>query len=217
MKKFIKYLVFIAILILTSFISIRINNHLHKPEHQVVTDTIWVKRFKPAVPYKIIEVPKLFMFYRIDSVKVKEIIHDHNVIQVVLGNNQVLNYSTQFLAQYPNANKLVQFTVKSHKLNLTQFNSQGQLYTEVYNFNPEKYNYIYTQNKLTSQSKGFFQNFGFSADLMFRPMSNLWDANIGLNHKTSIFIYEVGLNAHYYPTFSKIVGFDPYIRIRLDI
>ena len=189
MKKFIKYLVFIAILILTSFISIRINNHLHKPEHQVVTDTIWVKRFKPAVPYKIIEVPKLFMFYRIDSVKVKEIIHDHNVIQVVLGNNQVLNYSTQFLAQYPNANKLVQFTVKSHKLNLTQFNSQGQLYTEVYNFNPEKY----------------------------RPMSNLWDANIGLNHKTSIFIYEVGLNAHYYPTFSKIVGFDPYIRIRLDI
>lgn len=217
MKKFIKYLVFIAIIILTAVISIRINNALRKPEHQTVTDTIWVKKFKPATPYKTIEVPKVLYLYHLDSVKVKEIIHDTNFIQVVLGNNQVLNYSTQFLAQYPNANKLVQFTVKSNLLNLTQFNSQGQLFTEVYDFRPDRYNYIYTPGNLTSQPKGFFQKFGLSADLMFRPMSNLWDLNVGINHKTSIFIYEVGLNAHYYPTFSKLVGLDPYLRIRFEI
>lgn len=186
-------------------------------ESSKVTDTLWIKRYKPLEPYNVLEVPKLLLLYHTDTVAVKEIVHDHNTIQVVLGNNQVLDYSTQFLAQYPNAGKLVQFQVKNNQLKLTQFSSLGQLSTQVYDFRPEFYNYIYTNNQLTTQQKGFFQKFGFSAEFLYRPISNLYDLNLGLLHKTRFSIIELGLNLHYYPTWQGNIGFDPYLKIRYQL
>lgn len=217
MKK-VKILALIALLVLTSIVSIKISNAIRKPvPPDIRVDTLYRYKFKPIEPYKLVEVPKFVLFFHTDTVAIKEIVHDLSHITVTLGNNQAYTYSTQFLAQYPNANKLVQFTVKSNELRLTQFNSKGQLLTDVFDFRPEFYNYVYSNGTLTKKQKGFFQKFGLSADLMYRPISNLYDFNLGVSHKTSIFIYEVGINAHYYPAVQKQVGFDPYLRIRAQI
>lgn len=210
--------IFLAIMLSFVLIHNWVEKKYHKEEnHNTVTDTIYVRRFKPEKPFKIVEIPKLVMFYGIDTVKVKEVISNTQAIHVTLGNNQVLNYSTQFLAQYPNSDKLVQFTTKNGKLNLTQFNSMGQLVTHVYQFKPEYYDYHYADHQLTSKPKGFFNKFGLTSELMVRPIPEFYDLNLGITHKTSISIYELGLNVHYYPTFKSTLGFSPYIKIRFQI
>lgn len=178
-------------------------------------DTVYkTKVFQPEKEYKTIQVPKLVVFYPKDTVPVHRIEADLKRIDVNFGFNQLKSYSTQFLAKYPESSKLVQMLLDKNTLTLTELDSQGDISTREYRINPNLYRYNYLGGNMTQSPQKFLKKFRFSSEMMIRPMSNLYDLNLGLGCETSFLYYEIGLNSHWYPSWEKPLGIDPYLRVR---
>lgn len=203
----------IVIIVLETLILIK-RPKVVEPKEDSRPDTVYVnKAFKPIPEYKLIRVPyTVWVYNKEKEVKIDSISVDSS--QVTISIDKIsYSFSNQFLAKYPEFSKLIQFTTGNNELKITQLNTNGLICTEAYEFKPELYNYNYTRGHLTSKPKPFFQNIHPTVEILVRPIHNLWDVNLGLNYKTSIFYYEIGLNTHYYPTFENQVIFDPYLKV----
>lgn len=198
------------------FITLRSNKPQElKPSDSTKPDTVYVdKPYKSIPEYKFISVPTLVTFYKTDTIRVDSVKVDSKDIHLYSGKISH-DFSISFLSNHPEANKLVQFTTKKGQLNITQVNHEGITYSQSYAFYPDIYNYNYQDNSLSYRKKPFFQRFYGSSELMYRPLNDLWDFNLGIGYKTRKINYEIGLNTHYYPIFQSTLGFDPYFRVRL--
>lgn len=212
-RTILELILIITIIILT--ISLR-NNKKKVPDfNQNKPDTIYShKSFQPIENYKIPEIPKLVILYHTDSIKITKV--ESNLSKITITTEkQAYSYSTQFLVRYPESSKLIQMLSNNHKLILSTMDTTGNIVTNQYKFYPEYYNYNYLNGKLTSNRKPFIKRLHFSSELMIRPVSNMYDINLGLVHNTRKIYYEVGLNTHYYPDLKSNIGFDPYVRLSL--
>lgn len=186
------------------------------PDH-MVHDTVYVnKPYKPVPEYKFISVPKLVMFYKRDTVHVVDSVLANTKTVVVYYRDSSKTFSTGFLSQFPNAPKIIQLRTDKKNLSITKVNTNGDISTETHEFCPDIYNYNYYLGTLTYKKKSFLQRLQPTAELMVRPVHNLWDLNLGIGYKTRKTNYEIGLNTHYYPIYpNNQFGLDPYFKIRL--
>lgn len=181
---------------------------------EVRTDTIYRHTpFIPQKPLKYVSVPRYIILYPPnDTVFIEKIITTPGNLQVVYKDSSSANFNPQFLGRYPEAPKLVQMTTNRGQLELTTLSTRGTLQTTSYNFNPELYNYNYSGNALTYKRKPFYQNLNPTAELMVRPINNMYDLNIGIEYKTRNIQYELGMNGHYYPATKW--GYGPYLKVK---
>lgn len=180
----------------------------------VKTDTIYRHtNFIPQKTLKFLSVPRYVILYNPnDTVFIEKIITTPGNLQVVYKDSSSANFNPQFLGRYPEAPKLVQMTTNRGQLELTTLSTRGTLQTTSYNFNPELYNYNYSGNALTYKRKPFYQNLNPTAELMVRPLNNMYDLNIGIEYKTRNIQYEIGMNGHYYPATKW--GYGPYLKVK---
>ena len=222
MKKDITYILIISALAIALGIclyfltDVRNLQSPYGPEEEKV-DTVYLPRYIPVESFKYDYQPsKYFFFTEEKEVKVDTIVYIHDTVRVFMKDSSRVDYSSQFLTQYTSASKLVQLLLDSENLSLTLFDTQGSLHTEQYNLNLEAFKYNYLNNQMSFQKNSFFKNIHPFAEVSFRPMNVMLDANIGIYHKTSKIIYELGLNGFYYPKLQKPFGKDFYFKLRYE-
>lgn len=183
-----------------------------------VPDTIYVTKFVPVGSYKSTFTPTRYIFFsETDTVEVDKIVHTRDTVSVYLKDSTAIDYNVQFLAQYPNASKLIQLLLDSENLSLTFFNAQGTLSTEEYKLNLDKFKYNYQWDEGFSYKKNsFFKNLHPFVEAQVRPINLMLDVNLGLYHKTGKIIYETGLNGFYYPRVKTNPGWDIYFKMRYN-
>ena len=169
-----------------------LRHDLENINHQ--PDTVWVnKPFVPKVEFPKIQLPSMVFLYQIDSVKVE--------------------YNELFLTNYPQAPKLLQILSSRDKLSITTFNTDCKLFTEEYQVNYDRYQYNYSDGKLTNKKTSLIKRFDPVVQYTIRPVHNMHDLDLGLKYNTSKFNYEAGLNFNYYPKLRDNLSLDPYIRV----
>ena len=182
------------------------------------TDTTYSKKpFKPIPQYKFIQVPRLVMFFNDPEVRIDTVYVDSSKIHYSLPSGQ-LEFNHQFLLKYQNSQKLVQLITSNSTLQITQLDKNGLIHTDKFtNFYPEVNSYNYQDGVLSYKRKPFFQRFGIGADIMARPVINMYDLNLGIKYKTRKTYYEIGLNSYFYPTLDPKFGCTPYLRVGLTL
>lgn len=216
------YILWGVILILSAsviFLVIR-NSHLRSGDYQSSvdtgkTDTVYVSRFFDREDdLKIPVIPNSVFFYFTDSIPVKDVILQRDTVTLVIPDSTMIHYNTSFLTQFPNAPKFLQLKLNK-SLELTFLNTQGKVYTESFQIDPLRYNYLYTDH-LTSEKKSFFARIQPYTQLTIRPIHSMVDLDFGLSYKTKRMQYEFGLNGFYYPSLSSPFGADVFLRVRYN-
>lgn len=216
------YILWGVILILSAsviYLVIR-NSHLRSGDYQSSvdtgkTDTVYVSRFFDREDdLKIPVIPNSVFFYFTDSIPVKEVILQRDTVTLVVPDSTMIHYNTSFLTQFPNAPKFLQMKLNKG-LELTFLNTQGKVYTESFQVDPSRYNYLYT-NHLTAEKKSFFSRIQPYTQLTIRPIHSMVDLDLGLSYKTKRMQYEFGLNGFYYPSLSSPLGADVFLRVRYN-
>lgn len=213
-----KFLVIETILILVLAISMLLKPKQHVSNRGTSnSDTVYVnKPYKVSNPYKHITIPKtVFVFPKPDTVTIEKIVQVPG--KITLNTNLgPIEYSNQFLGQYSKASKLLQLDSKDGLLNLTLFDTSGNINTYSYNFYPELYNYNYSYNYeyLTQKRKPLIKRVVPTGQVTIRPLSRMYDVDLGILYKTINTYYEIGLNTYYYPSIDNHFGIGPYIRVK---
>lgn len=165
-------------------------------------DTVYKNQgIKIPEPYPVPSPPEKVIVYLSDTVKAtyKEIKFVDNFIGLYTpGYSDSILVNKWFLLLYPQNNKLISFDLTSSKLDIDLLTTQGLTVRNQYKLDLERYNYRMVNNSMTAKKKFLFQ-VKPELEYTFRPFNNLHDLNLGLNFKTRRFIYELGVNANYYP------------------
>ena len=148
-----------------------------------------------------------------DTIEILNIIYHNDTIKLLYPDSSFISVSPQFLSQFPNSSKLIQFLLTDTDLKLGLLNTDGKLFEKVYSIDTDKYSYNYFEDNMTQKRKSFIKRFSPLTELQWRPFNNLWDLNLGLKYNTSKFNYELGLNLFYYPRIRTNPGTDLYFKL----
>lgn len=220
MRKSTYILVGIILILTASVILLSVwNSHLRSGDYQSSvdtgkTDTVYVSRFfDRETDFEFDQIPERVFIFFSDSIPVKDIRIIKDTVYVETSSGK-FDYNAQFLAQYPNAPKFIQMSLDKN-LNLTFLNTQGKIYQEQYDINPEIYRYLYTDH-LTSEKKSFWKRWTPFAQVQVRPLHFQVDLDLGLVYKTSNLQYELGINGFYYQPLPNHFGADLFLRMRYE-
>ena len=148
-----------------------------------------------------------------DTIEILNIIYHNDTIKLLYPDSSFISVSPQFLSQFPNSSKLIQFLLTDTDLKLGLLNTDGKLFEKVYSIDTDKYSYNYFEDNMTQKRKSLIKRFSPLTELQWRPFNNLWDLNLGLKYNTSKFNYELGLNLFYYPRIKTNPGTDLYFKL----
>ena len=148
-----------------------------------------------------------------DTIEILNVIYHNDTIKLLYPDSSFISVSPQFLSQFPNSSKLIQFLLTDTDLKLGLLNTDGKLFEKVYSIDTDKYSYNYFEDNMTQKRKSFIKRFSPLTELQWRPFNNLWDLNLGLKYNTSKFNYELGLNLFYYPRIKTNPGTDLYFKL----
>ena len=148
-----------------------------------------------------------------DTIEILNIIYHNDTIKLLYPDSSFISVSSQFLSQFPNSSKLIQFLLTDTDLKLGLLNTDGKLFEKVYSIDTDNYSYNYFGDNMTQKRKSFIKRFSPLTELQWRPFNNLWDLNLGLKYNTSKFNYELGLNLFYYPRIRTNPGTDLYFKL----
>lgn len=193
--------------------------NVHDPNghEQEKRDTVYLTKYIPIEGYKHSYQPsKYFFFTEIDTVKIDSITVIHDTVLISTNSPSSLKYNTQFFTQYPTASKLVQLLLDDENLYLSLLNTQGQLSTQQFLIDLDKFKYNYQPEGMTYEKNNFFKRLHPFGETMFRPINSMMDVNLGIYHKTGKIKYEFGLNGFYYPRLQKLPGYDIYFKLRYE-
>ena len=180
-------------------------------------DTVYLTKFIPVESYKYKNIAsKLYFFTEVDTVEIEKLKLLHDTVRVYTTDSTKIDYSSQFFTQYSEASKLIQLLLDNEKLSLSLFSTQGQLTTQEFDLDLNKFKYNYQSGNMTYTKTSVFKRLHPFAEIMVRPMNLLLDANVGIYHKTGNFNYELGLNGFYYPRLKNQPGWDLYFKLRYD-
>lgn len=190
--------------------------HVIPPEPTPQTETVYVSRpYKPSKPLKFPTFPRYVFFYqkgRIDTITHVEIQHD-SLFFYYKDTVDYVNHA--FLTQYPWTERLIQLSISRNTIDISSQDTDGQVQMRNYEVDLNKYRYLYVNNEMTYERNrtSFFKVKPFIST-QYRPINKLYDVNFGVTHNTSNFQYEVGINAHYYPKYTKKLGGDVYLQLK---
>lgn len=156
---------------------------------------------------------KLIYVHTLDTIEILNIIYHNDTIKLLYPDSSFISVSPQFLSQFPNSSKLIQFLLTDTDLKLGLLNTDGKLFEKVYSIDTDKYSYNYFEDNMTQKRKSLIKRFSPLTELQWRPFNNLWDLNLGLKYNTSKFNYELGLNLFYYPRIKTNPGTDLYFKL----
>ena len=177
-------------------------------------DTVWVnKPFVPKVEFPKIQLPSMVFLYQIDSVPIERIEYVDRVVTIIQKDSVKVEYNELFLTNYPQAPKLLQILSSRDKLSITTFNTDCKLFTEEYQVNYDRYQYNYSDGKLTNKKTSLIKRFDPVVQYTIRPVHNMHDLDLGLKYNTSKFNYELGFNLFYYPRIKTNPGTDLYFKL----
>ena len=132
-----------------------------------------------------------------DTIEILNIIYHNDTIKLLYPDSNFISVSPQFLSQFPNSSKLIQFLLTDTDLKLGLLNTDGKLFEKVYSIDSDKYSYNYFEDNMTQKRKSLIKRFSPLTELQWRPFNNLWDLNLGLKYNTNKFNYELLLNLFY--------------------
>lgn len=186
-----------------------------------VPDTVYVhKTYTPKKEYKFTEPPRLIFMYFNDTVKVKEeiqsIVVQKDTLKLFYKDSTYQGIDLRFLTTYPNTDRLIQLLLDNKNLDLSLLNTSGNIYKKEFKINTDIYHYNYYNGKLTYKKKPFYKKFGLAGSFTFRPKNELYDLDLALKYKTSLFNYYMGVNFFYYPKYQTALGKDLFFRVTYD-
>lgn len=184
---------------------------------QEKVDTVYLTKFIPVESYKrTYTSTKFYFFTEVDTVEIEKISLIHDTVFISTKDSSQILYDSQFLTQYPFANKLVQLLLENENLSLSLLDTQGQLSTQSFKLDLSKYRYNYQPTGMTYKRVNFFKRLQPFAEIQVRPLNLMLDGNIGIYHKTGKTKYEFGLNGFYYPNIQNTPGYDIYFNISYE-
>lgn len=176
----------------------------------VKTDTIYRNKIFKVIEYKDSLKPSTITIWKNAKPQFSKVVIKHDTL-LLLSNKDSMIVNQLFLTTYPNNSKLISANFKLKSLDLTLLSIEGLTESKHFDIDVSKYNYIYSNNKLSYQKKSNLQ-FTPGLDFEFRPLNQLSDLNLYLKLKTLNFIYMAGVNGYLYPKFNK-TGYDILLKI----
>lgn len=191
----------------------KVSYNQSKEDNIITVDTVYVhNNFQPSNGFKLIQVPHLVMFYSDEIVRIDTVYVDSAKVNYILPEGRI-EFNHQFLLNHRDSQKLIELSTSNNSLQLTQLDKNGLIHTDHFKFNPEVNYYHYRNGTLTYHKKPFLQNLEFGAEVMVRPLANMYDFNFGIVYKTSKIIYEIGFNSYFYPIQNSPLGCTPYLKV----
>jgi hypothetical protein len=156
-----------------------------------IPDTVYTEKpFKPEKKYSEKVEPDRILVY--DNKKQPTLFPDSMLRQPVISKQD----------------SLVQLVLKRNKLNLSLLNKESNTYsTRLFQIDLDKYSYNWYEGQLTQKR---IKRFSLNPYIYgkYRPFNNLLDMGTGIEFKTNLFNYKLGINAFYYPKFQSGIGTD---------
>lgn len=190
-----------------------------KPEKETIyqTDTVYVDRFIQVEPeFNHSQKPQTVTIYKTDTVEVEKVLVVRDTVTLILKDSSKLDFNSNFLTQFPSADKLIQMKLNQNNLQMSLVNTQGIIFSKAYMIDTRFFNYNYVNNNLTWKRKSFFSRIQPLAQTTVRPFKNMYDLDLGLKYNTSKFVYELGINLHYYPKLQNNIDNALYFRLQYE-
>ena len=110
-----------------------------KPNNQK-PDTVYIdKPFVPEEPFDEPKEPEVIYVHTLDTIEILNIIYHNDTIKLLYPDSSFISVSPQFLSQFPNSSKLIQFLLTDTDLKLGLLNTDGKLFEKVYSIDTDKY------------------------------------------------------------------------------
>ena len=220
MKERIKSLVILILLVLTIYLCFWIFQRGKKfnkalQSNPVITDTVYLpaKDYSKVKPYSDGLVnPNTLMIYS-SPVKVNVNGSGTKAATLFANCNESNNHLYRLCPGPLLYDSISQIILKNNRLEITTKNTLDSTYKiRKFNIDLSKYNYNWTDNKLTYKKRINLQLVPYIKG-SYRPFNKLTDLNAGISLETGKFNYNLGFNLFYYPNLSNKVGKDLEISI----
>lgn len=155
-----------------------------------------------------------------DTIYVKEVEIKKDTIRLYYNETGKLDINKDYLFQYPEAPKLLNFELSKDYMKFDLLDISGSIIGRGYSINTDYFNYVFNGNSLSSKiiseplENGFKNHFGISTSYSYRPLPNFHDIYLNLDFETKNFIYTVGVNGYLYP---HNKGITPNLKITYKI
>lgn len=191
--KHISALILIGFTIFLCFRNYKLSREVNSLEQAVneIPDTVYIKKpFKPEKKFSEEKEPDRILVY--DKKKSDSLPDDNSIRQNLISKQD----------------SLVQVVLKRNQLNLSLLNKETNTYsTRSFQIDLNKYSYNWYEGQLTQKR---IKRFSLNPYIYgkYRPFNNLLDMGTGIEFKTNLFNYKLGINAFYYPKFQSGIGTD---------
>lgn len=183
-----------------------------------VTDTIISKKHLATLkPFETETKPQTVIIYKPEYIKVDTVIFEHDTLYVDTGSTKYIKYSSTFLTNFPGSDKLIGIKLSSTNLTLNLLSPLGLVHSKLFDINPQLFDYIYTENKLTLKPTKFYHNLTFYGRVRVKPIISFYDLGVGINYNTKGIIIETGIIGYYYYGLQKPYGITPELSIQYNL
>ena len=135
----------------------------HKSGSQPINqkpDTVYIdKPFVPEEPFDEPKEPEVIYVHTLDTIEILNIIYHNDTIKLLYPDSSFISVSSQFLSQFPNSSKLIQFLLTDTDLKLGLLNTDGKLFEKVYSIDTDNYSYNYFGDNMTQKENHSSKDF----------------------------------------------------------
>lgn len=183
----------------------------------ILPDTIYMplSKYSKAIPYEDEYLPSEVWIYQTPN---GYSLHRDGGSESRNSQDRINTLSLDTTKQFQGSDPLLydsisQILLKNNWLELTTKNTLDSTYKiRKFKIDPVKYNYNWTDNKLTYKKRINLQLVPYIKG-SYRPFNKFTDINAGISLETGKFNYNLGFNLFYYPNLSNKVGKDLEISI----
>lgn len=174
------------------------------------TDTVHISKiFEIPKPYPEYLKPEVIKIYLRDTIIKWDNISltGKDVVLSTTSNKDSILINNLFLSTYPFNEKLLYLGLMKNQLTLSLLDIGGDTKSYLYTIDLESYAYSYSYQNMSYKKIKKLHIKPF-VEYSYRPLNNFQDLELGLNLKTKVINYKLGLSGFYYPSIQKNPGWD---------
>lgn len=122
------------------------------------TDTIFIDRpYEVEKPLPLPVKPVTLVQWKTEQVTIDSVVLKHDTVYITTENNS-FSYHERFLALFPENPKLLGIELRKKDFNISTLKPSGEITTENFKVDLERYNYRYTENSLSAKPVKYRSN-----------------------------------------------------------
>lgn len=139
-----------------------------KPVYKYLTDSLYYKKYWELKKEITEKTPPIQVIKWLDTiVDIDTIYIKGDIVKVVVKDKDTLNINSQFISQYPDNPKLLEFKLGHDELEITTFTKDAKTYTDKYPLYLHDYKYQWYDNSLHHEPTNYKENKTFKWNQLY--------------------------------------------------